>query len=67
MGKDLRICVKFFVSSFGRKITGDVPPQRDWFLNTANHYGEKVSWLGIHFNFVLLLFVPLYALFEHSM
>ena len=31
-------------------------------LNTSNELNQPINWLGFHFNPVLLLFVPLYAL-----
>lgn len=35
----------------------------DFFLNTINNpFGKPINWLGFHFNPILLLFVPLYAI-----
>lgn len=33
-----------------------------WFLNTSSVFSIPIHWLSIHFNLILLLFVPLYAI-----
>jgi uncharacterized membrane protein len=32
-----------------------------WFHNTANPFNSPMNWLGFHYNPILLMFVPLYA------
>jgi uncharacterized membrane protein len=34
------------------------------FLNTSR-LSQPISFLGVHFNFIILLFVPLYAIFTN--
>lgn len=36
--------------------------QGNFFQNTVNPFSQAINWLGYHFNPVLLLFVPLYAI-----
>lgn len=33
-----------------------------WVIDNNNFIGQPINWLGCHFNVVLLLFVPLYAI-----
>ncbi len=37
--------------------------QGEWFLNSNNIFGERMNFLGWHFNAFLLAFVPFYAIY----
>lgn len=45
---------------FDQAVWGSLHGQ--WFLDTNNVFNRPINWLSCHFNLILLLFVPLYAI-----